>query len=204
MRQKFRGTILNSDSKKNIVQKAQAYILYSARHNQNSIIEQLKEQFKEDVISPRTLNRWISEFKKLPECITTLDQPFQWDKSDRYGISWNNSLKLLELCHYYYESENKTPTGRQARWWWRVSQAAPDLKANQISELGNLYTEREIVGIISGMAPVFDDLNAYITYKPYHTNRIRTYARFINAYQVNAIKPQSDESNSPGGLKNTL
>ncbi|MBS21186.1 MAG: hypothetical protein CL739_03735, partial [Chloroflexi bacterium] len=67
---------MNSDSKKNIVQKAQAYILYSGRHNQNSIIEQLKEQFKEYVISSRTLNRWISEFKKLPECITTLDQPF--------------------------------------------------------------------------------------------------------------------------------
>ena len=195
---------MNQDTKNNIVQKAHAYSLYSVRQSQNSIITQLKEQFKETAISLRTLNRWIADFKKLPECITTLDEPFQWDKSDIYGISWNNSLKLLELCHYYYESEDKTPTGRQAVWWWRVSQAAPDLKANQISELGNLYAEREIIGVISGFSPVFDDLNAYITYKPYHTNRIRTYARFINAFQVKAIRPNSDESNSLGGLRNTL
>jgi hypothetical protein len=200
----LRGGILKQDSKNNIVQKAHAYSLYSAHHSQNSIIEQLKEQFKENAISLRTLSRWISDFKELPECVTTLDEPFRWDKSDIYGISWNNSLKLLELCHYYYESEDKTPTARQAVWWWRVSQAAPDLKANQISELGNLYTEREIVSIISGLPPVFDDLNAYITYKPYHTNRIRTYARFINANKVKAFKPQSDESNAPGGLRNTL
>jgi len=200
----LKGKILNQDSKKNIVQKAHAYNLYSAHHSQNSIIAQLKEHFKETTISLRTLNRWISDFKKLPECITTLDEPFQWDKSDTYGISWNNPLKLLELCHYYYESEDKTPTGRQARWWWRVSQAAPDLKANQISELGNLYTEREIISILTGLPPVFDDLNAYITYKPYHTNRIRTYARFINAYQVKAIKPPSDKSNALSGLRNIL
>ena len=196
--------ILNQDSKKNIVQKAHAYSLYSSDHSQNSIIIQLKEHFEEMTISLRTLNRWISDFKKLPEHITTLDKPFQWNKCDEYGISWNNSLKLLELCHYYYESEDKTPTGRQAIWWWRISQAAPDLKANQISELGNLYAEREIIGVISGFSPVFDDLNAYITYKPYHTNRIRTYARFINAFQVKPIRPNSDESNSLGGLRNTL
>ncbi|MED5429232.1 MAG: hypothetical protein VX383_06180 [Chloroflexota bacterium] len=196
--------ILNKGSKKNIIQKVHAYSLYLAGHSQTAILEKLKNQFRDNAISLRTLSRWISDFRNLPESITTLDEPFQWDKSDLYGISWNNSLKLLELCHYYYESEAKTPTGRQAIWWWRVSQAAPDLKANQISELGNLYTEREIMSIISNRPPVFDDLNAYITYKPYHTNRIRTYARFINAYQVEAIKPQSDESNAPGGLKNTL
>ena len=52
--------------------------------------------------------------------------------------------------------------------------------------------------------PVFDDLNAYITYKPYHTNRTRTYARFINAKGVKPVKPKNDESNARGGLKNAL
>ena len=195
---------MKKNSKKTIDQKAHAYGLYTANHSQDLILIQLKEHFKEKTIGITTLDRWISDFKELSHCITTLDKPFQWDKCDDYGISWINSLKLLELCHYYYEDKDKTPPGRQAIWRWRVSQAAPDLKANQISELGNLYAEREIVGIISGCPPEFDDLNAYITYKPYHTNRIRTYARFINAHQVESIKPKSDESNSLGGLRNTI
>ena len=144
----------------------------------------------ENAISSRTLIRWISSFKKLPDSVIKLDEPFQWDECDNYDIPWTNSLKLLELCHYYYESEGRIPSARQARWWWRVSQAAPDLRANQIAELGNLS--------------VSNDLNAYITYKPYHTNRTRTYARFIKTNGVKPIKPKSDESNTRGGLKNTL
>ncbi|MDE0744688.1 MAG: hypothetical protein OSB66_03055 [SAR202 cluster bacterium] len=187
----------------NTEQKTQAYILYSSGHGQNSIIEQLRKLFEKNTISLRTLNRWISSFKELPDSIIKMDVPFQWDKCDSYDIPWNNSLKLLELCHYYYESQDKTPSARQAKWWWRVSQAAPDLRASQISELGNLYAEREIGGMVSGNPPVFNDLNAYITYKPYHTNRTRTYARFINTNGVKPIKPKSDESNARGGLKNT-
>jgi len=140
-------------------QKTQAYILYSSGHSQHSIIEQLKKHFEENTISLRILSRWISSFKKLPESATKLDEPFQWNKCDDYGIPWTNSLKLLELCHHYYEREDKTPSARQAKWWWKVSQAGPDLRANQISELGNLYAEREIGGIVSGNPPVFNDLN---------------------------------------------
>ena len=138
----------------NTGEKTRAYILYSSGHNQNSIMEQLKKHFMENAISSRTLSRWISSFKKLPDSVIKLDEPFQWDKCDNYDIPWTNSLKLLELCHYYYESEGRTPSARQARWWWRVSQAAPDLRANQIAELGSLYTEREIEGIVSGNLPV--------------------------------------------------
>ena len=185
-------------------QKTQAYILYSSGHSQHSIIEQLKTHFEENTISSKILSRWISSFKKLPESAIKLDEPFQWDKCDNYGIPWTNSLKLLELCHHYYESENKTPSARQAKWWWKVSQAAPDLRANQIAELGNLYSEREVEGMVTGNPPIFDDLNAYITYKPYHTNRARTYARFINMNGVKPIKPKSDESSARGGIKNTL
>jgi hypothetical protein len=195
---------LTPNLKINTEQKAQAYILYSSGHSQNSIIEQLRKRFTENTISLRTLNRWIFSFKKLPGSVIKLENPFQWDKCDDYDIPWANSLKLLELCHHYYENEDKTPSVRQAKWWWRVSQAAPDLRANQIAELGNLYAEREIEGMVSGNPPVFDDLNAYITYKPYHTNRTRTYARFINAQGVKPVKPKNDESNARGGLKNAL
>ena len=80
------------------------------------------------------------------------------------------------------------PYIRPAKWWWKVRQAAPTLRANQIAELGNLS--------------VFNDLNAYITYKPYQPTR--AYARFINTNGVKPIKPKSEERNAQDGLKNTL
>tara|TARA_B100001079_G_C16004635_1_gene337601 strand:+ start:180 stop:440 length:261 start_codon:yes stop_codon:yes gene_type:complete len=67
-------------------QKTQAYIFYSSGHSQNSIIEQLKKLFKKNTISLRTLNRWISSFKELPDSIIKVDVPFQWDKCDSYDI----------------------------------------------------------------------------------------------------------------------
>ena len=84
-----------------MIQKVQAYVLYSSGLNQSVIVEKLKHQFGKSAISLRTLNRWISNFKKIPKSITQLDEPFQWDKCDYYDISWANSQKLLELCHYY-------------------------------------------------------------------------------------------------------
>ncbi len=199
-----RFSTLNFKYGKEMTQKVQAYVLYSSGLNQSVIVEKLKHQFGKSAISLRTLNRWISNFKKIPKSITQLDEPFQWDKCDYYDISWANSQKLLELCHYYYENNDQVPSGRQAKWWIRISQAAPDLKAGQISEVGNLYSWREIGGILEGKSPIYDDLNAYITHKPYHTNRIRTYARYINANGLTPIKPKSDKSNSRGGLKNAL
>ena len=88
---------MKQDSKNNIVQKAHAYSLYSAHHSQNSIIEQLKEQFKENAISLRTLSRWISDFKKLPECEQLWMSP-----SDGINPIYMASLGTILLSYWNY------------------------------------------------------------------------------------------------------
>ena len=164
---------------RSLKQQTEAYKLFAKGLSQAEIHKNLLSEFANVSVSIRTIGNWISEFKSLPDELINLDTIFEWHKCEEYGIPWSASHKLLGLCYTCYEDQNKTPSGREGLWWWRISQAAPELKNGQIIQIGNDYANREIRSILQNFQESFKDLNTFITYKPYNQHRVREYNRAL-------------------------
>ena len=159
-------------------QQIRSYKLFAKGSSQTAIHSKLMLEFMSHSVSIRTVGNWISEFKNIPQQTTYLDKVFEWHKCEEYGIPWTASHKLLGICYTSYESPSESPSGREALWWWRISQAAPELKNGQIIQIGNDYADREIRSILLGKDEAeFDDLNTFMVYKPYNQHRVREYNR---------------------------
>ena len=161
-------------------QQIRSYKLFSKGSAQTEIHSKLISEFMNCSVSMRTVGNWISEFKSVSPRLTFLDEVFEWHKCEEYGIPWTASHKLLGICYTCYENQDEPPSGREALWWWRISQAAPELKNGQIIQIGNDYADREIRSVLLGKIKAeFDDLNTFMVYKPYNQHRVREYNRAV-------------------------
>ena len=158
-------------------QRMRAYNLYQQEFLPSLIHKQLQKEFTEleVVVSLRTVMRWVREFKTVAEEVRELDKPFEWHKLEEYGLPWEASAFLLEMSILVQENkiyrgygfEPLAPTVRQARWWWRVHLAAPDLDPVDVWYLAQRFVSRELACDALGEPEGFADLEAQLSYKPW-------------------------------------
>jgi hypothetical protein len=95
---------------------------------------------RSDWPSLRTVHRYCDEYEKLPESVKAEQARFRWPETMRWGLlPWEASqaaLELLALQHRYDQALTEKdpaipprgrPTVRDAKWFWRLSLAAPTL-----------------------------------------------------------------------------
>jgi len=157
--------------KANPEQHLRAYQLFRDELGQTAIAVQLEEAF-ENPVSERTVGSWIRGFKSLNPTTLDLDATFAWHKLEDYGLPWEASSYLLAISrlsseeaiegHYY------RPTNRQARWWWRIHQAVPQIDVlSDVWFLAQRFVNRELIAEVLGRPLEFDDLEAHLAYKPW-------------------------------------
>ena len=108
-------------TKENIPQMQYAYQLWGQNtFSRKEIYQRMVRKFgTQATVSFSTLNRWISQYNKLPEGEILQDWPYQWIWLEHYGIPWQESGLADELHREYKLRTKSDPTGRHMKWLWR-------------------------------------------------------------------------------------
>jgi len=130
------------------------------------------------VVSLRTVKNWLRDFRTLD---AKLDDTFQWHRLEEYGLPWeagsfllglwgevreiNQSLRLLG---WFRGSDERLPTVRQARWWWRVHLAVPEMETKiNVYLWAEEFCRLELYQHVLGKPMDAAGLEAYLAYKPW-------------------------------------
>jgi hypothetical protein len=186
--------------KANPEQHLRAYQLFRDELGQTAIAVQLEEAF-ENPVSERTVGSWIRGFKSLNPTTLDLDATFAWHKLEDYGLPWEASSYLLAISrlsseeaiegHYY------RPTNRQARWWWRIHQAVPQIDVlSDVWFLAQRFVNRELIAEVLGRPLEFADLEAHLAYRPWegwpdNSDRFKAYFLAIRRGLIPTIENAS-------------
>ena len=180
-------------------QQARAYQLYGQGYGPKAIHAQLEEEF-DSPVSLRTLSSWVQRFKEVP---VHLYAPFEWHKMQELGLPWEASAYLLEMWAWYLDNMSGSPGDRRFHpsfrdvgWWWRVHLAAPELAMTDVWIVAYRFSFRETLQEGLGEPQGFDDLEAYLAYKPWQNNkRLGLYRRALENGWVRPIAgPESTSS----------
>jgi hypothetical protein len=191
--------------------KLEAYGLYQQRKalGENvsplDIHEDLQETHPEGTASYRLVADWIREFKRQDDRQALLDSPFRWHLMEQCGLPWEASNYLLEMWRLNVEGNliayeviladgsigtpQLVPTNRQARWWWRVHRAAPNLSFSEVNILTDDFVLRELDHEILGLPLEMADLQAFLAYRPWEglpedDSRYEAYRQAINQGRI--------------------
>lgn len=171
-----------SRPKINPEQHLRAYRLWRAGHGPTEIGKTLEAEFPEETVSARTVATWVKGFKALrPEAVDP-DAPFQWHLMGDWGLPWEASGFILDMLSAVYASNylqwasntntRLTPTVREALWWWRVHQAAPEIARevgyqSDIHALASHFVSRELAHEVLGSRLELADLEVCLALKPW-------------------------------------
>ncbi|MSQ14884.1 MAG: hypothetical protein EXR50_03370 [Dehalococcoidia bacterium] len=76
--------------------------------------------------SPRSISRIIKEHQQKPEAQRIQHRLFSWPQSmGTPDLPWEASRAMLELLGLLSQSGHNRPLNRNAKWYWRISQALP-------------------------------------------------------------------------------
>ena len=107
--------------KENIDQMKEAYHLWSERiHTQKTILQELKEKYRRNTVSARTISRCIKEFDSVPFSESEQDKKYEWRSLSKYEIPWQDGKLANYLNSEYYHQTGTMATGRQVKWLWRA------------------------------------------------------------------------------------
>ena len=144
--------------KSNSNQYLQAYMLFAGGLSRLEIWNELKSTYGDKTVTTRSIGSWLKEFRVLPEGEIIQDSEFSWEKCDAYGIPWTESMHLIKIVRLFESSYGRFPTGREAKWVWRVTQTNPNWNRADIV-LGAKYAERELMDGFTSECVSFEDLN---------------------------------------------
>ena len=118
----------------------EAYILFASGQNEPEIRETLKTRHPDSIQSLKTITKWSTEFKNIPDKELALDAEFEWHRCEEYGIPWKDSGLILEWLEAYIYP----PSARTAIWIWRLTQTANwENEPDKLFELADMYTNHE-------------------------------------------------------------
>ena len=144
----------------------EAYKLHASGNSRTDIWNKLKERYRDNTVTTRSIGTWQQEFRALPPKEVEQDREFEWDRCESYGIPWTGSIRLLELITRYVEIRKAEPTGRQVKWVWRVSQTKRNYQTDWLINLGFDYAERELSSVFVKQPKRFADLNIKLLTQP--------------------------------------
>ena len=148
----------------------------------------------------RCREKWI----QLPVAVRRRDQPFEWNELEEYGLPWEAGNYLLQMWVSVKEGEAfkvmdarfviPPPTVRQARWWWRVHLAAPDLRPHETWCLAQRFSNREVAYDLLNKPFHIADLEAHLAYRPWESpGKLSIYRKAIGKGAIPAISVKSME-----------
>ena len=198
--------------------KLEAYDIYRQRKATGEGISalgiqvDLEAEHPEGTASYRLIASWVKEFNNRDEWQTLLESPFQWHKLEEFGLPWEASSFLLEMWVFVLKRQSlveravgtqarigtgppigvppmPAPTVREARWWWRVHLAAPDLSNAKVWNLGNTFSLCEMAHHVLGRPSELGDLEAYLAYRPWTSDQAqKEYQRAIEAGHIPGLR----------------
>lgn len=109
----------------------------------------------------RTVQRWETEFGSLGEEAQREYRYVRWPESfgTTHGLPWEASAAVLELLGLYRSNRNinpdpaqefRRPTVQEARWYFRVAQARPDVKPVVRWDIAGTMARAERLGDVWG------------------------------------------------------
>ena len=176
--------------RKNEDQRLDTYLMYKQGFSPTRIHNGLKVRLDageygehEDLVHLNSVKNWLREFR---ESDRGLDDAFEWHRLGDYGLPWEASEFLLEMWVYvqelnrdlkwalHYLDSPPPSTVRQANWWWRVHQAAP----NQDKEFVRITAEQlwqcELYKDVLGKNVDVSGIEAYLAYRPWMSQEHQT------------------------------
>ena len=142
-----------------------------------AIASALFNAYGDEAKTERTVRGWIVEYKELMERTSNVDEPFEWHRMGEYGFSWQDGEWFLAMWKARLETaatvwkmsqtQLPPPTVRNAQWWWRVHQAAPELTDIDVHSVASAYERRELRKDLGGEKFYAADLNAFLAFKPW-------------------------------------
>ena len=149
-----------------------AYTYFRRGFSARAILELLELNF-DTPVSLRTVERWVNGFKSSGrDDAEFLDELFVWSRLDEYpGIPWEASSLILRMTQYSAEHWTRRPTVRQARWWWRVHLALPDLtNLPDIWVISSIFSQRDLLQYVLKKTDPMYDLEAMLMYSPWESD----------------------------------
>jgi hypothetical protein len=101
-----------------------------------AIAEQLRVEAaaaqRNDSPSERTVRRLYDQHLALPEHVRREQGRLRWPRSFAIGaLPWEASRAALDLLKFCDESGLAHPTARQAKWFWRLRLASPEIPTQE-------------------------------------------------------------------------
>lgn len=119
-----------------------------------------------EVPSERTIGRIKKSWDELPEDRKRLLQEVQWPQSmGTELLPWDASPAILELLGEYGTWMGVRPEIGLASWFWRITQAAPDLPLNSRIAAARTLWAWEILG--RPETSQIGELEEYLVYAPW-------------------------------------
>ena len=167
-------------------QQLDAFKLHKGGVGPSAIWEALVDGYGGDAVSLRTISTWVRGFKDSTEAreergVPDLDIPFEWHRLEEYGLPWEASGYLTEMWSWANEfwavvaillnkPKPALPTVRQARWWWRVHLALPEVENKlDIYLWAGDFVRYELFKDVLGEAVDLAGLDAILAYKPWES-----------------------------------
>lgn len=139
----------------------------------HAIVEQeAKATGRTDWPSERTIRRIYERWKRSPEHERREDERYAWPRSHQLGlVPWEASLSALELVRYREDRGERAPTNREARWFWRLRQAAPTMPLDLAETLAETLSIDEAVARGAPFEPAdrWTVLALALAYQPWRT-----------------------------------
>ena len=128
--------------KENIDQMKEAYHLWSERiHTQKTILQELKEKYRRNTVSARTISRWIKEFDSVPFSESEQDKKYEWRSLSKYEIPWQDGKLANYLNSEYYHQTGTMATGRQVKWLWRAWHSSDGANLTPRDDIKRFWTD---------------------------------------------------------------
>jgi len=148
----------------------------------------------------RALQRLVADLTEIhggnPKKVGVLDEPFEWNRLEVYGLPWEASSYILDIWVDQIENLVHLPkfleifpisgypdvisheelykrfpvTARAARWWWRIHQVDPDLDSVGVVALAKCFRGKEYYRDVIGLPLILSDLDAMLAYRPWASN----------------------------------
>ncbi len=140
---------------------------------------QRRLKFENRKASPRTVSRWLTEFRGRTEEEKFEYKVFSWPESMEKGfLPWEAARSLLDLLERLLHTYKGTaeaaiytlPTNLEARWFWRVTQAAPDAPIDTRANIARFLTQAERFQPPEAANAIFEEFRWRLVYQPWKSD----------------------------------
>lgn len=140
--------------------------------------------------SERQLARLKKQFLQRPPESRIVYRYLSWPHSFESGaLPWESSGAMLELLRFFRSNGWSSPTMRIAKWFWRITEAAPD------STAAERYGAAFSCAIIEAGGASFEGMQAWLVSAPWRSKKAaHAYLRAVKAGKIPPRRPKGIET----------